>query len=133
LIFVDTTVWVDQLRGLGHLRHVQALQTAFGKEPIVVGDLVMMEVLQGTQSEERASMVESLLRNFVVVRMLDDRLAVRAAQNYRHLRSRGITIRKTIDMLIGTYCIEQGYALLHNDRDFEPMQDHLGLRVFELP
>jgi predicted nucleic acid-binding protein len=73
--------------------------------------------------------IERSLRRFDVVTMLDGALAVRAAANYRLLRSRGITIRKTIDLIIGTFCIELGHRLLHDDRDFDPMVEHLGLRL----
>jgi predicted nucleic acid-binding protein len=129
VIFVDTTVWIDHLRNQSTLPHVQRLQAAFGQEPIVVGDLIMLEVLQGVADEGRATKVERLLRDFIMVRMLDDSLAVRAARNYRTLRARGITIRKTIDLVIGTYCIEHGLPLLHNDRDFDHMEQHLSLTV----
>jgi predicted nucleic acid-binding protein len=70
-----------------------------------------------------------MLRGFEVVPMLDPDLAVRAAANYRHLRDRGITLRKTVDLIVGTFCIEKDHALLHNDRDYDPMAQHLGLRV----
>jgi hypothetical protein len=92
-------------------------------------------VLHPTQSSllrarrDGAATVERLLREFVVVRMLDDGLAVRAARNYRTLRARGVTVRKTIDMVIGTYCLEHGLPLLHDDRDFDPMERYLGLVV----
>jgi predicted nucleic acid-binding protein len=108
---------------------VRRLRAAFGKEPIVVGDLVMLEILQGASGEKQAGEIERLLRAFVVVRMLDDGLAVRAARHYRMLRARGITVRKTIDLVIATYCIEGGLPLLHDDRDFDPMEQHLGLAV----
>lgn len=129
MIFVDTTVWIGHLRGYGDLPRVRRLRAAFGREPVVVGDLVMLEVLQGASDEKQAGEIERLLREFVVVRMLDDGLAVRAARNYRALRVRGITIRKTVDMVVGTYCLERGLPLLHDDRDFDPMEQHLGLVV----
>jgi predicted nucleic acid-binding protein len=131
VIVVDTSVWIDHLRNRSSLHHVVRLRRAFGQEPIVVGDLVMLEVLQGVPDEKQAEKVERLLRNFIVVRMLDDMLAVRAARNYRTLRSRGITVRKTIDMVIGTYCIENGLPLLHHDVDFEHLERHLGMAVVQ--
>ena len=94
-----------------------------------MGDLVMLEILQGTVSERQAAETERMLRRFDVVRVLDDDIAVRAARNYRMLRARGITIRKTIDMVIGTYCLEHHLPLLHDDRDFDPMEQHPGLTV----
>nr|WP_294525008.1 hypothetical protein [uncultured Rhodopila sp.] len=89
----------------------------------------MLELLQGVCDETRATKVERLLRDFVVVRMLDDGLAVRAARDCRTLRSRGIAIRKTIDVVIGTFRLERGVPLLHNDADFHPMEQHPGLAV----
>jgi predicted nucleic acid-binding protein len=129
LIFVDTSVWIDHLRNRASSPQVRHLRAAFGRESILVGDIILLEVLQGVSDESRAAEVEGLLRDFVVVRMLDDELAVRAARNYRTLRSRGITVRKSIDMIIGTFCLERGVPLLHNDADFQPMEQHLGLAV----
>jgi predicted nucleic acid-binding protein len=100
---------------------------------ILVGDLIMTEVLQGARDEAHAARIERGLRAFGVVRMLDDALAVQAARHYRALRTRGITVRKTIDLLIATFCIARGHTLLHDDRDFAPMADHLGLRVLGGP
>jgi predicted nucleic acid-binding protein len=94
-----------------------------------VGDLILCEVLQGLRTDAEASLVEGALREFQIVSLVDPELAVKAAANYRLLRGRGFTIRKTIDVVIGTFCIERGYALLHNDRDFEPMERFLGLQT----
>ena len=88
---------------------------------------MLCEVLQGLDSERDARDVEALLRGFQIVPMAGDAIAVAAARNYRTLRRLGITIRKTIDLLIGTWCIENRTALLHNDSDFRPMARHLGL------
>jgi predicted nucleic acid-binding protein len=96
------------------------------REPIAVGDLIILEILQGAPSEEQATGTESLLRAFIVARMLDDTLAVWAACNDRVLRAHSITIRKSIDLVIGTYCLEHGLPLLHADRDFDRMEQHLG-------
>lgn len=129
MIVVDTSVWIGHLRGHDALPHVRRLRAAFGQEFIVVGDLIMLEVLQGVADEARAEEAERWLRAFTVVRMLDDALAVRAARNYRMLRARGVTVRRTIDMVIGTYCLAHGLKLLHDDRDFDGMERHLGLSV----
>ncbi len=94
-----------------------------------IGDLILLEVLRGARDEAHAARLEHELRQFQVLNMLDDALAAIAARHYRALRSRGVTIRKTADLIIGTYCIENGHALLHDDRDFEPMREHLGLIV----
>lgn len=96
---------------------------------VLVGDLILLEVLQGARDEAHASRIERLLRSFQIVPMLDDEVAVQAARNFRTLRAEGLTIRKTVDLIIGTFCIVQGYSLLHDDRDFLPMEEHLGLRT----
>lgn len=126
MIVVDSSVWIDFLRGRDS-RHVRRLLESFGTEEIIVGDLMLCEILQGLESERTASEVESLLRNFEITSMAGEAIAVMAARNFRSLRRRGITIRKTIDLLIGTWCIENGKPLLHNDSDFRPMARHLGL------
>ena len=126
MIVVDSSVWIDFLNGR-RASHVVALQAALGKEGIIVGDLMLYEVLQGLDSERTAQQVEALLRRFEIVSMAGDAIAVLAARNFRSLRRRGITVRKTIDLLIGTWCIENRRPLLHNDGDFRPMAQHLGL------
>jgi predicted nucleic acid-binding protein len=99
------------------------------RDVIAVGDLVLCEVLQGLASDREANLVEAAMRRFEPVSMTSPRLAVIAAGHYRTLRRLGITVRKTIDLLIGTFCIDKDMPLLHADRDFEPMAQHLGLRV----
>ena len=126
MIVVDTTVWIDFLNGR-NAPHVTALRAALGQDEIIIGDLMLCEVLQGLDSENEAQQVESLLRRFDIAPMTGDTMAVIAARNYRALRRRGITIRKTIDLLIGTWCIENRRPLLHNDSDFRPMARYLGL------
>jgi hypothetical protein len=126
VIVVDSSVWIDFLNGR-NAAHVERLRAVFGAEEIVVGDLMLCEVLQGLESERAARDVEALLRRFDIVPMAGDAIAVAAARNFRSLRRRGITVRKTIDMLIGTWCIENRRPLLHNDSDFHPMARHLGL------
>jgi predicted nucleic acid-binding protein len=126
MIVVDSSVWIDFLSGRD-LAHVRRLRAIFGVEEIGVGDLMLCEVLQGVPDEQRAREVESVLRRFAIVTMAGDTIAVAAARNFRYLRRVGITVRKTIDLLIGTWCIENRMALLHNDADFRPMARHLGL------
>jgi predicted nucleic acid-binding protein len=137
VIVVDSTVWIDFLNGR-NVPHVQHLRSLLGIHEIIVGDLMLCEVLQGLESESAAREVERLMRRFLIVPMAGEVIAVAAARNYRSLRTHGITIRKTIDLLIGTWCIENRHSLLHNDRDFHPMVVHLGLieaniRPFDLP
>lgn len=126
MIVVDSSVWIDFLNGR-EARHVRRLRAVLGTDEIVVGDLMLCEVLQGLDSEETAREVETLLRRFEIVPMAGDKIATAAADHFRALRRRGITIRKTIDLLIGTWCIEHRMPLLHNDSDFRPMARHLGL------
>jgi predicted nucleic acid-binding protein len=126
LIVVDSSVWIDFLNGRD-VPHVRRLHTILGVEEIVVGDLMLCEVLQGLKDERAARNVEALLRRFDIVAMGGAEIAVAAAHNFRSLRRRGVTVRTTIDLLIGTWCIENRTALLHNANDFRPMAKHLGL------
>jgi len=98
-----------------------------GGSGILVGDVVLLEVLQGARSEQHAERLRGQLHQFHIVPMMDAKLAVLASRHYRLLRERGITIRRTVDLIIGTFCIAHGYKLLHQDRDFAPMATHLGL------
>jgi predicted nucleic acid-binding protein len=125
-MLVDSSIWIAHLRG--SLTPATAkLEVAVSREPILVGDLILLEVLQGARDELHAARIERGLRRFEVVPLLDVDLAPRAARNYRRLRDIGITIRKTNNIIIGAFCIERGCSLLHDDRDFAPMEEHLGL------
>jgi predicted nucleic acid-binding protein len=126
VIVVDSSVWIDFLNGRNE-PHVRRLRASLGADEVVVGDLMLCEVLQGLDDERAAREVEALLRRFEIVPMAGDAIAVAAARNFRFLRGQGITIRKTIDLLIGTWCIENRRPLLHNDSDFRPMARYLGL------
>ena len=126
MILVDSSVWIAHLRG--HRTPATAkLEAVASREPLLIGDLILLEVLQGARDEIHAARLERGLRRFAVVPLLDGDLAPRAARNYRKLRGLGITIRKTSDVIIGTFCIEHRHSLLHDDRDFGPMEEHLGL------
>ena len=126
MIVVDSSVWIDFLNGR-KAPHVERLRAVFGAEEIIVGDLMLCEVLQGLDGERAARQVEALLRRFEIVAMAGEAIAVAAARNFRALRRRGVTVRKTIDLLIGTWRIENRRPLLHHDSDFRPMAEHLGL------
>ena len=126
MILVDSSVWIAQIRGVRNAATV-ALAALADREPLLVGDIVLLEVLQGARDEVHAARIERALRRYVLVSLLTPQLASAAARNYRRLRALGVTIRKTADLIIGTFCIEHGHRLLHTDRDFEPMQRHLGL------
>ena len=129
MIVGDSSVWIGQLRGaesraVDKLKSIRNPATA-----IIVGELVLLEVLQGARDDLHAARIESDLRAFKIERMLDERVAIGAASNYRMLRSRGVTVRTTIDLIIATFCIERGHSLLHDDRAFDAMAGPLGLTV----
>ena len=126
MIVVDSSVWIDFLNGR-NVPHVRRPQAILGTDEVILGDLMLCEVLQGLDSERAAREVEVLLRRFDIVAMAGEAIAVAAARNFRSLRKRGVTVRKTIDLLIGTWCIENRRPLLHNDSDFRPMARYLGL------
>jgi predicted nucleic acid-binding protein len=129
MILVDSSVWIDHLNDTATAQ-VLALRSLVGRQPILIGDLILCEVLQGLRTDAEARRVEQAFRAFDCVSMLNPELAVRAAQNYRRLRTLGTTVRKTIDLIIGTFCIENDHVLLHDDRDYDAMARHLGLRIF---
>ena len=126
LIVVDSSVWIDHFRNYDSAQ-VRMLRSPANRDLIVVGDVVLLEVLQGMRSEPLAASTEHWLRSFIVMPMLDADLAIQAARNYRLLRQRGVTVRKTADLVIGTFCIAHHLPLLHDDRDFTHMERHLGL------
>jgi predicted nucleic acid-binding protein len=129
VIVVDTSIWIDYLRGAASDR-VGRLRSLMRRQPeLLIGDLILCEILQGCRSEAEATEVETALREFTIVPLCTPDLAIKAASNYRLLRRRGVTVRTTIDMIIGTFCIERGHMLLHSDRDFEPMERLLGLQT----
>jgi hypothetical protein len=129
MIAVDSSVWIDNLRNLD-TQQVKKLAAIANPYEILVGDIVLLEVLRGLRDEQQASLVENEMRQYRIVPMLDGLLAVKAAANYRYLRAMGVTIRKSADLIIGTFCVERGHVLLHADRDFDAMQKHLGLRIY---
>ena len=128
MILVDSSVWIDHLNDVP-TQPVGRLRALIPTRPLLVGDLILCKVLQGLRTEAEARRVERILRRFETISLLDPELAVQAAANYRFLRRKGITVRKTIDLVIATFCIERGHALLHSDRDFAPMERFLGLRA----
>ncbi len=128
MILVDLSVWIDYFIGKATLE-TGILDQVLGKEPVLVGDIILAEVLQGFRSDADFEAAREALLSFQPVQMLSPELAVQSARNYRALRKTGITIRKTIDCLIATYCIQSGSILLHSDRDFDPFETHLGLKV----
>jgi predicted nucleic acid-binding protein len=127
MIFVDSSVWIDYFRGASTSQTDQ-LDRLFGTNSIVVGDLVLTEVLQGFPDEKDFQTALGLFQTVKLIRLGGYRLAIESARNFRTLRAKGYTVRKTIDTLIATSCILNGLELLHNDRDFTAFEKYLGLR-----
>jgi predicted nucleic acid-binding protein len=128
MLVVDSTVWIDYFNG-AETPQVEFLNRALERTPILVGDLILTEVLQGFRHEADFETARRLLTRFTQAQMVNPALAVQSARNYRLLRKKSITVRKTIDNLIATYCIENDHELLHNDSDFDSYEKHLGLMV----
>jgi predicted nucleic acid-binding protein len=126
VILVDSSVWIDYFRGTPS-PETDRLDTLLGVESVATGDLMLTEVLQGFENDEDFNQGKKLLTSLPVVDLVGGDIAIQAARNYRALRRQGITIRKTIDTLIATCCIETGLRLLYSDRDFDPFVKHLGL------
>ena len=128
MIVVDSSVWVGYFKRQD-VPEVRALRS-LDRGSILVGDVVLLELLQGVDTELQASRLEREIGQLTMARMLGPRMASDAAKNYRTLRRLGITVRKAADNIIATYCINAGYQLLHRDRDFDPFETHLGLQVY---
>jgi predicted nucleic acid-binding protein len=126
LIVADSSVWIDYLGGVD-APHVSHLDDAVADGLVVVGDLILMEVLRGIRGDREFALTRETLLALPVVGMLGPERAVAAAQHYRTLRRRGVTVRKSANVIIASYCIAQGLPLLYTDRDFEPFVEHLGL------
>jgi predicted nucleic acid-binding protein len=127
VILVDSSVWIDFFRGVA-TPEAEKLDSLLGAELVATGDLILAEVLQGFTHDRDFNQARKLLTSLVIVDLAGQAVAIRAAANFRALRSLGISVRKTIDTLIATHCIEHRLALLYSDRDFDPFVEHLGLR-----
>jgi predicted nucleic acid-binding protein len=128
MIIVDTTVWIDYLGGVTNAQ-TEWLGREVGLQALGITDLILCEVLQGIRNDTNFTQVLRELSEFEVFETGGEQLAIASAKNYRALRSRGYTVRKTIDCLIATFCIARRHTLLHRDRDFDLFEDHLGLQV----
>ncbi len=128
MILVDSSVWIDFFRGTSTAAS-EKLDRLLDSERLYVGDLIATEVLQGFRSDGDFKAAKKTLESFTMIDIGGTDIAMRAAQNFRVLRARGLTVRKTIDTLIATRCIQDGYRLLHSDRDFDHFAAHLGLKV----
>ncbi len=127
MIVVDSSVWIDYFTGK-NTPPAEKLDSLLGEELVAIGDLILIEVLQGFRTDRDFRKARQLLLSLTVVNMLDTTIALKSAANFRTLRKKGITVRKTIDAIIATYCIENKLSLLHSDKDFRPFHKHLRLK-----
>ena len=128
MIFLDSTVLIDYFNGTKNWQ-VEKLDLLLGNEIIVLGDYVLTEVLQGFKSDKDFQKASTILKTFPCLPICGEEIAIQSAKNYRYLRKKGLSIRKTIDVIIATFCIENNLILLHNDRDFDPFVEYLSLKT----
>lgn len=131
MILVDSSVWIDYFNGRKTAK-TDWLHSALEAIPILMGDLILTEILQGFQRDRDFQLARNFLSNLPFMPMGGLELAVESAMNYRRLRKRGVTVRKTVDVIIGTFCIHNGLPFLHDDRDFDPMAKYLKLKIVEV-
>ncbi|RUO20880.1 VapC toxin family PIN domain ribonuclease [Aliidiomarina iranensis] len=126
MILVDTSVWIDYFNGV-RSQHTDLLDAKIIEGTVAIGDLIYLEILQGIRNDREYKLTKKSLLTLGLLEMFGEGMPVKCAENYRSLRKKGITIRKTTDVIIATYCIEHKMPLLFTDRDFIPFADHLGL------
>jgi hypothetical protein len=131
MILIDSSVWIDYFNGK-QTKQTDWLDASLGNTSIIMADLILTEVLQGFQNDKDFGNAKDLLLGIPFLSMGGRELALESALNYRLLRRKGVTVRKTIDVIIGTFCIHYAQTLLHDDRDFEPMVKYLGLKTVDL-
>ncbi len=129
MILVDSSVWADYFDGRAS-PETDLLDGLLGRQLVVTGNIILTEVLRGFQSDRSFHRARSLLELVECREMMSKTVAIRTAENYRRLRKRGVTLNKTIGIMIGTFCILEGLPLLHADPEFDPMEQHLGLPVY---
>jgi predicted nucleic acid-binding protein len=127
MIIVDSSVWIDYFNGVS-TPQTNKLDSLLGSEPLALGDIILTEVLQGFTNDLDFKRAKKLFSGFVLFDMLGEKNAIKTAENYRSLRKHGVTIRKTIDCIIATFCIENKHSLLFQDKDFNPFVNKLGLK-----
>ncbi len=128
MIVVDTSVWIDYVNGI-ITPQTNLLDIELENSRIVTGDLIITEFLQGFRDDKQYYEAKELMESLDYCDFVGKEIAIKAAENFRKLRKKGITVRKTIDVLIATFCVENGYELIHNDKDFDQMEEILGLRI----
>jgi predicted nucleic acid-binding protein len=128
MIVVDTSAWIDYVRGVD-APHTDILDVELERGRIVTGDLIITEFLQGFRNDKDFEKARLMMESLEYHDFVGKEIAIHAAQNFRKLKRSGVTPRKTVDVIIATFCIENGHELIHNDRDFDPMERVLGLRV----
>ena len=127
MILVDSSVWIDFFNGT-YNAETDKLNEVLGLEEVVIGDLILAEVLQGFRSDRDYKLARNILTSLTVHDLVGKEMAIKSANNFRKLRKKGITIRKTADIIIATYCIENKIPLLFSDKDFTPFVENLRLR-----
>jgi predicted nucleic acid-binding protein len=128
MIIADTSVWIDYVRGVQSIQ-TDLLDYELLHDRVATGDIIIVEFLQGFREEKDLKIAKRIMDRLEYYDFLGKEMAIVSADNYRKLRKNGITVRKTIDVIIATFCIEKGFELLHNDRDFDPMEEILGLKI----
>ncbi|MBI9083172.1 MAG: PIN domain nuclease [Desulfobacterales bacterium] len=132
MILVDSSVWIDYFNGIPSWQ-TDLLDDCLSSSPVVIGDLILTELLQGFRSNKDFQTAKRFLGALPFRQIGGYPVATQSARNYRTLRKAGVTVRKTIDVMIATFCIMDGLTLLHNDRDFVPMAAHLSLKTLTPP
>lgn len=121
MILVDTSVWIEYFNGV-ETKQTKQLDAFLENEIIIIGDIILAEILQGFKNDKDFEIAKQVLTNFESHTICNQQIAIQSAEYYRLLRKSGVTVRKTIDMLIGTFCIKNNIPLLQNDRDFIPLR-----------
>jgi predicted nucleic acid-binding protein len=128
MVFVDTSLWIDYFRGIDSVK-TGKLHELLQNERVAIGDLIIVELMQGFKTKSQIISARQIISRLEYYDMVGKDIAFKAAENYRLIRSKGVTVRKTIDIIIGTFCIENQFKLLHNDHDFDPMVKYAGLAI----
>lgn len=129
MILVDTSVWIDYFNGVEN-KQTESLDRILSEQSVLLGDIILTEILQGFDNDKEFRLAKQALEPLDCVHLGGKSLAIKAASNFRFLRSKGVTIRKTVDMLIGSWCIEHEVELLHNDKDFDQIATQLPLQIY---